>query len=93
MSQAKRLLEAQEGKQRAAMGIAIAAGVIRRCEFHDDCLFMGNADKESAYKLGNYRFSKNELEDVFETRNEMNDAIKGAIEEIGLEECYRCNKD
>jgi hypothetical protein len=51
MSQAKRLLETQEAKQRAAMGIAIAAGVIKRCEFHEDCLFMGIADKEGAYKL------------------------------------------
>lgn len=59
----------------------------------DDCLFMGNADRESAYKLGNYKFSRNEMEHVFETRNEMNDAIKAAIEEIGLEECARCNED
>jgi hypothetical protein len=88
MSQAKRLLEAQEEKHRVAMGIVIAAGVVKRCEFHEDCLFMGDADKGSAYKLGNYKFSKDELAHVFETRNEMNDAIKAAIEE-----CARCNQD
>lgn len=93
MSQAKRLLEAQEEKRRVAMEIAIAAGVINRCEFHGDCLFMGGAEQESAYKLGNYKFGKNELAHVFETRKEMTDAIKAAIEEIGLEECYRCSQD
>jgi hypothetical protein len=93
MSHAKRALEAQDEKRRAAMGIAISAGVIRRCEFHDDCLFIGGAEEQSAYKLGNYKFSKNELADVFETRQEMNDAIKAAIQEIALEECYRCSQD
>ncbi len=93
MGHAKRLLEANEAKRRTAMSIAITAGVVKRCEFHENCLFMGGADPESAYKLGNSKFTKNELRDVFDSRQEMTDSIKSAIEEIGLDECARCSKD
>ena len=90
MGQMKRLLEQQE-EQRAWGGqIALEAGVLKRCKFHD-CVYYADGEKTPAYKLGNYKFSKGELTKIFSDRTELTDAIKDAIEEAALS-CWVCDK-
>jgi hypothetical protein len=48
--------------------IALEAGVMEQCEFHDEILFLGGAEIENAFKFGNSRFSAGALEGVFESR-------------------------
>jgi hypothetical protein len=91
MSGIKRLMEQHEEQQRVATRIAVEAGVLKVCEYHSDFLFAGPAEKESAYKLGQWKFSNDQLKDVFDDRREMTDAIKAAIEEWEhCEKCARC---
>lgn len=86
----KEQLAKAEYQETVATGIAVDAGVIRVCEFHG-MTFEGLEEPVSAYKLGNYRFSRGELSEVFGSRGEMTDAIEHVIGEQP-EECPRCVK-
>jgi len=93
MSFVKRMMEERQYQRGVAISIAIQAGVLRVCEYHEDCIFDGGHDREGAYKLGNAKFTAGELTEVFETRKEMTDSIKDAIEDnYGPDECPRCAK-
>ena len=73
MGGAKRMMEENESKRAVALEIALEAGVLEQCEFHEDCIFEGGEEIEAAYKLGNSKMSKGDLGDVFESRREMTD--------------------
>jgi hypothetical protein len=90
MGGAKRMMERHETICGVARGIALEAGTLRRCEYHEDCIFEGANDAEGAYKLGNYKFSAGSLKGVFESRREMTDCIKEVVEEVWGDECPRC---
>jgi len=94
MGQAKHMMEEMESKRAAALSIAIQAGVIEECEFHDACYFDGGADIEDAYKLGNHLFSQGDVKDAFDSRREMTDLIKEVVEENRVaDECQWCAKN
>jgi len=91
MGQAKRELERLEQQEGIALEIAIKAGVLNRCEFHEDVIFEDSGDTEAAYKLANKMFSSGEVSEHFSTRRELTDTIKKVIENAA-EECYSCAK-
>ena len=90
MSGVKRLLEAAEEKRSRAIGIAIQAGVLKVCEFHDE-VFVSTKDVVEAYKRGNARFEKDSLGQCFDSRREMTDYIKEVVDDAA-EECWCCAK-
>ncbi len=93
MGQSKRHMEEQERKRDDALAIAIQAGVIEECEFHPGTYYDGGADIEEAYKLGNFLFSQGDVEGAFDSRREMTDFIKEAVEEYhAVDECQCCAK-
>ena len=92
MGRAKNEMMRQESLLGEATGIAVDAGVLERCEFHSEIVWDLSGDREDAYKLGNARFSKGELLNHFESRRELTDAIKDAIEQSGMDGCPRCAK-
>jgi hypothetical protein len=92
MSGAKRMMEEQEQKRSSAISIAIEAGVLGRCEFHDDVVFEGNEDITEAYKLGNTKFTHGELDNVFSDRKDMTDVINEVVKDHPGEECPYCAK-
>ena len=87
----KRLIEKQEEQRVAARDIAIAAGVLKPCEFHEDCIIDCGADIEAAYKLGNHRFSAGSLGECFDTRREMTDCINSVVQQTA-DRCWICAK-
>ena len=90
MGGAKREMERQEGLHFEAIETAVAAGVLRRCEFHEDTVWDPGGDPTDAYKLANYRLSRSGSVDS-RSRREMTDAIKDAIEQSG-DGCYFCER-
>lgn len=90
MGIAKRMMEEHEAKRSAAIRIALAAGVLQQCEYHDDCIFEGDEEIESAYKLANHQFSHGEHVDVFKDRKEMTDIIKEVVSDQLGDECPSC---
>lgn len=75
-----------------ATDIAVEAGVLRRCEYHDDIVLDNEIEHTDAYKLANWRFSHGQLRDVFKTRKEMTDAIQETIQSAGSFGCGICAK-
>jgi hypothetical protein len=93
MGGAKRMMEENEEKQQIAIGIAIDAGVLVQCDVHEDIVFAGDEDIESAYKLGNYRISQRLLGDHFDDRRDMTDTVAEVVAEHSGDECYICAKN
>ena len=73
-------------------GLLTPYGGVSLVEFHSEIVWDLSGDREDAYKLGNARFSKGELLNHFESRRELTDAIKAAIEQSGMDGCPRCAK-
>jgi len=89
----KYLLERMEERRSRAIDIAIAAKVLRVCEYHGDVVMtMGLVDESYAYRVGNAKLKAGELGDTFESPREMTDAVKAAINEHYLDYCPRCEK-
>ncbi len=90
MGGAKRMLEEHERKLAIATQIAVEAGALKTCELHDDTYMEGDRDVQEAYKLGNTKFTKGDIAGEFESRTEMTDYIKRAVEELASDECGSC---
>ena len=90
MGIAKRMMEENEQQLGVAINIAVEADVLAQCEFHNDVFFEGSEDITEAYKLGNAKFSRGELEGDFDDRTQMTDLIKEVVEENCADECHSC---
>jgi hypothetical protein len=55
------MMEDDEDRTAVALGIAIRAGVLKACRFHEGTVFQGAEPIESAYKLGNAQFTAEEF--------------------------------
>ncbi|PCI09341.1 MAG: hypothetical protein COB77_00025 [Gammaproteobacteria bacterium] len=84
--------EQQDKQNDVALKIAIDAGVLIRCKKHEEIVFNGGEETQEAYLLGNERFSKGELGDVFTYRRDMTDAIKDTVATHQASTCSSCAK-
>jgi hypothetical protein len=91
MSFSKRLIERYEEQERVARRIAVQAGVLKHCDLHPDYIVSADAELQDAYKLGNAKFTRGELREFFDERNEMTDAIKKVVQNSAIE-CFVCAK-
>lgn len=90
MSGIKRLMEEQEEKRSEARAIALKAGALKVCEFHDE-IFVGGKDILGAYKLAAASFKRGFRKDLFQNQQEFTDCIKEEVEDAA-EECWVCAK-
>ena len=92
MGFSKRQIDDQEAKDLRATRIAIEARVLSCCEIHH-CVFEGNEEIVSAYKVGNALWSAGKIPEAFATRREMTDIIKDRVEYYAASrECPLCEK-
>ena len=89
MGLVQREMERQEDLRSEATEIAIEAGVLRRCRYHEDIVMDAYGDRIAAYKLANYRYPSGTLD--YRSRRELTDAIKDVIEQSG-DDCPFCEK-
>jgi hypothetical protein len=80
----------EDSQYMEAEEIAVQAGVLEKCELHEEVYDPLGGDLEAAYKLGNYKFSRGEVSS-FDDRREMTDAIKDVVEQAAME-CHTCAK-
>ena len=92
MGNADDIMAEQDNKRSAAYKIALKACVLKPCKYHEDEVIV-NEDKEivEAYKLGNARFDKDSLGEVFDDRRDMTDYIKEVVEDTPTD-CWICDK-
>ncbi len=91
MGLTKRYMESLEEQRGVATQICVDANVLLRCDYHDQVHDNFTGDNTPAYKLGNYRYTKGEYDEVFSDRREMTDAIDWAIKEAALD-CPDCDR-
>ena len=89
MNFTKRGMEQLEAKRNKAQQIALNAGSLQTCSICGG-VFAGLRDIDSAYKLGNAEFSSGKLENIFEDRKEMTDAIQVVVQDHPAEKCPEC---
>lgn len=92
MGQAKRMMEDQEHQRAVALNIAVEAGTLQECDNHEGTYLADSDDVEEAVALGKEKFSIGELEGVFTSLSEVEDAIRSAYQENCADECYSCEK-
>ncbi|MHC1750923.1 hypothetical protein [Humidesulfovibrio sp.] len=91
MSIVDRMVEYEEQKEGAAISIALQAGVLNRCEFHQECLFKGESEILDAYKLGSAMFARGAFKDLFDSQRDVTDMIDKVVAENNLDdECSEC---
>ncbi len=92
MGNADDIMAEQDNKRSRAYQIALKARVLKPCKYHEDEIIR-NEDKEvvEAYKLGNARFDKDSLGEVFYSRTDMTDYIKEVVEDANTD-CWICDK-
>lgn len=89
MGQAKREMERGEDMLRQAEDIAVQAGVLKRCDRHEEILLTNDVGNMSlAYALGTNYFKRGEVDG---DRSEFMEAIKEASES-GSGICPYCQK-
>lgn len=89
MGMAKKEMERQEEVRFRAIEVAIEAGVLERCEYHEDTVMSTGNDPRDAYRLANSKYAVGANDRRL--YREFMDAIKQVIEESG-DWCYSCAK-
>lgn len=92
MGGSKRMMEEEDHKRQVATQIALEAGALKTCDVHEDWIYEGDQEIESAYRLGNSKYSAGKLEGVFKNPKEMTDYIKDVVENYPSEICPSCSK-
>jgi hypothetical protein len=92
MGGAKEFMLKQYEDQQVAEQIAIDAGVLAVCEWHQEVYDGLNGDNTPAYELGAERFKAGKLKGAFSDIQEMNAAIDQAVKDSGMG-CSRCESD
>ena len=84
--------EEYERRCEAAIKIALGAGVLQQCEYHEECIFKGAVELENAYLLANDLFSQGGYVQVFKDSKEMTASIKEVVADHSMEECSSCGR-
>lgn len=90
MGRAKDAAIAHEEKLLEAADIARRAGVLQRCQFHEE-LFEDSGDLLSAYKLAANEYAKGGHQQ-FDSQRDLTDYVKLAVENWAADECPLCAK-
>lgn len=92
MGTEKKLDQDRQNRIDVALGIAIEARVVSTCHLHLHIYLKGEHEIEAAYRLGNTQFTKSELTHTFQSRRQMTDAIKEAVENNVADSCVPCER-
>lgn len=94
MGGSKELAEQRLQKKDAALDIAEEAGVLRRCDIHQEIYIDTEEDRQKASDLGNKKISDGEVI-VFTNEEEMREFIDEVVEESNpyCTSCERMMKD
>lgn len=93
MGGAKRMMEQQHAAQEVGIEIGVRAGVLERCDGHEECYWGTGEDEREAYKIASVLIrDQDELVAGFD-RQEILDGVKAAIADAGFDGCAHCAKN
>lgn len=87
----QRLLDDEEERLSIAKTIAIEAGIVKGCSFHEGFFYAGHTDFQKAYRIAASKIKRGDFNGLFETQKELTDLIKEFAEDNSYESsCARC---
>lgn len=90
MSLIKTIIDDDNQKYEIAKEIALQAGVLKKCEFHEYISFIGTEDITKAYMLAKHQFKYGEHVSLFKSSIELTDKIKEVVGSEFEDRCVRC---
>jgi len=75
----------------ALVGLAIEAGVLQTCQYHEDIVYEKSSDRRPAYRLASAQFKAGQWPGL-STQKALTDALDIAILDNCADECSRCEK-
>lgn len=93
MGGAKEMMMRHQDAQGIGIEICVRAGVLERCDGHEECYWVTGEDDREAYKLGSILVrDADALVEGFD-RQDIMDGIKAAIDDAGFDGCAHCAKN
>lgn len=90
MDVTKQMIEEHGRKRETAIQIALAAGVLKECEYHKGCFFKGNVELTKAFTIADNQYLEGEHVHEFKDKKEMTDIINEVVKEYSAEKCSSC---
>ena len=81
-----------EAEERAAIAedIAVEAGTLKRCPWHE-LAYQDDWDMDRLYRIAARRFKRGDIPGRFYSQRDLSDALKAVVEDAPLD-CPRCEK-
>lgn len=92
MGSAKREMERQHSATMVGIEIGIRAGVLERCEIHEETYWTTGDDEREAYRIASAMVRDGDPLVANMDRQEVLDGVKAAIDDAG-DECGSCAKN
>ena len=90
MDNTKRITEECDRRYEAAKQIALAAGVLKECEYHKGFFFKGDKGINKAFAMANDHFLQSKYDHQFRDKKEMTDTIIEIVGKYSAKECSSC---
>jgi hypothetical protein len=90
MTPMKDLIFDVQARVAIAENLAVEAGILRRCPFHE-FTYQESWDLDRAYRIAVRRFKKGDIPGPFSSQEDVTDAIKAVVDNAPLD-CPRCQK-
>ena len=90
MDDTKHITEECDRRYEAAKQIALAAGVLRECEYHEGFFFKGDKEIKSALTMANNYYLQGRYNHEFKDKKEMTDTIIEVVGKYSSENCLSC---
>jgi len=91
MDDTKRMTaEENDKKNEAAKQIALAAGVLKECEYHKGFFFKGDKELRKALAMANDQYLQGKYNQIFKDKKEMTDTVIEIVGKYSSETCTSC---
>jgi len=90
MDDTKHMTEECGRRFEAAKQIALAAGVLKECEYHKGFFFKGDKELKNALIMANNYYSQGRSNYEFRDKKDMSDSIIEVVGKYSSEKCSSC---
>lgn len=90
MEDTKRMAEEENRKYKIAIQIALAAGVLKECEYHEGLFFKGDKEISKAFAMANDQYLQGKYDRDFRDKKEMTDTIIEIVGQYSSDYCSSC---
>jgi hypothetical protein len=90
MDNSKQMTEEYDGRYETAKQIALAAGVLKECEYHEGFFFKGDKGINKALAIANDQYLQGKYDQQFRDKKELDNIIIKVVRKYSAEKCSSC---